>query len=102
MLLLLASLLFLFCHWYEKSPQYPPTDNHRGLSLQNGGIWRIVDDGPRVTPNDRLCRGRPKPALPVLNEAKEAKPKGAVPNTLRGNQQDHLLIRRPFVTIRVM
>ena len=49
----------------------PQMDNHRGLSLQDGGIMRIVGDGPRATPNDRLCRGRPKPAL--------SKAEGAVP-----------------------
>lgn len=34
----------------------PASDNHGGLSLQDGGIIGIVGDGPRAVPNVVLTR----------------------------------------------
>ena len=34
----------------------PAPDNHRGVSLQDGGIIGIVGDGPRAVPNGFLTR----------------------------------------------
>ena len=67
---------------------------HRQASLMQAAACTSRDDsgsiggqraGTGACPyNDGLSpgrRGRPKPALPVLSEAKEAKPKGAVPKS---------------------